>query len=374
MLRIIRPIVVLDEGHKAYSDQARATIANFNPSFVLELSATPKPQHSNILVNVSGKALKDAEMIKLPIVLDTLEREDWQVALERALERLNALAADAATLRGNTNRYIRPILLVRVDRTGRDQRGGGYIHSEDVIEYLTTQRGILREEIKLQTADIKELKGEDLLSETNLTRVIVTKDALREGWDCPFAYVLCLLSTTRANTALTQMIGRVLRQPHAQRTGMESLDRCYIYAKDVSVATAVQDIKGGLESEGMGDLIAEIDTRSGTGLSVKEMTINRRVEFRGMTIMVPTLLHRRADGGYEELDYEANILRYIKWDSLAYGKGAEVDLSAFDPARRATAIVDLDANVSEKHEYSLTGGLVDRPGMARLMLTVVPNP
>ncbi len=52
VLRIVRPVVVLDEGHKAYSDQARATIANLNPSFVLELSATPKPEHSNILINV----------------------------------------------------------------------------------------------------------------------------------------------------------------------------------------------------------------------------------------------------------------------------------------------------------------------------------
>jgi type III restriction enzyme len=375
VLRIVRPVVVLDEGHKAYSDQARATIANLNPAFVIELSATPKPKHSNILVNVPGKALKDEEMIKLPIVLDTVEREDWQVALERALERLDALAADARALRGNTSRYIRPILLVRVDRTGKDQRGGGFIHADDVIEYLTAKRGMLREEIKLQTADVKELRGEDLLLDTNLTRVIVTKDALREGWDCPFAYVLCLLSTTQANTALTQMVGRVLRQPQAQRTGVDSLDRCYVFAKDVSVAKAVEDIKGGLEAEGMSDLVAEIDTGgTGPGQQVKAVTIQRRGEFKGMAIMVPTVLHRRADGGYEELDYEAHVLRHVDWDALTYDQAGQVDLGAFDPAKRATAIVDLDARVEEKHEYLLAGGRIDRPGMARLMLTVVPNP
>ena len=375
VLRIIRPVVVLDEGHKAYSDQARATIANLNPTFVLELSATPKAEHSNILINVSGKALKDAEMIKLPIVLDTVERSDWQVTLERALERLEALAVDAVKLRDNTNRYIRPILLVRVDRTGKDQRGGGYVHAEDVIEYLTMARGMLRDEIKLQTADVKELRGEDLLSDTNLTRVIVTKDALREGWDCPFAYVLCLLSTTQANTALTQMIGRVLRQPYALRTGVDSLDRAYVFAKDVSVAAAVKDIKGGLESEGMSDLVAEIETSAtGPGVPVKSVAIDRRAEFKGMTVMVPTVLHRRADGGYQDLDYEAHVLRYVKWDALKYDKAGEIDLAAFDPARRSTAIVDLDAHVAEKHEYAIAGGKIDRPGMARLMLNVVPNP
>jgi len=373
-LRLIRPIVVLDEGHKAYSDQARATIANLNPSFVLELSATPKAEHSNILVNVSGKALQDEEMIKLPIVLDTVERSDWQVTLENALAQLDALAEDAAHFRANTNRNIRPIMVVRVDRTGNGQRGGGFIHADDVIEYLTVKRGLPRETIKLQTADVKELKGEDLLGETNPTRIIVTKDALREGWDCPFAYVLCLLSTTRADTALTQMIGRVLRQPHAERTGVESLDQCYVFAKDVSVRKAVGDIKTGLEEEGMGDLIAQIKTKdAGPGAAIRPVDIQRRAAFRGMTIMVPSVLHRRGDA-YEELDYEAHVLRHVDWDALSYVKEADrLSLEAFDPAKRATAVLDLSGE-RERHETRLDDGRIDRPGMARMLLSVVPNP
>jgi type III restriction enzyme len=373
-LRLIRPIVVLDEGHKAYSDQARATIANLNPSFVLELSATPKAEHSNILVNVSGKALKDEEMIKLPVELDTVENADWQVTLERSLERLEGLKTDAVHFEHNTGRYIRPILLVRVDRTGKDQRGGGHVHADDVIEYLTAKRGMAREAIKLQTADVKELKGEDLLSETNPTRVIITKDALREGWDCPFAYVLCLLSTTQANTALTQMIGRVLRQPHAQATGVESLDRCFVFARDLTVGAAVARIRDGLHEEGMGDLVAEIVTKGGPGVSAQKVDIPRRAEFKGMAVLVPTVLARRSDGDYEELDYEAHVLRYVDWDALSYPQAATADLKAFDQARHGTAVVDLDADIAEKHEYALAGGRIDRPGMARMMLDVVPNP
>ncbi len=374
-LRLIRPIVVLDEGHKAYSDQARATIANLNPSFVLELSATPKPEHSNILVSVSGKALKDEEMIKLPIELDTVENADWQVTLERALDRLDGLKKDAIGFGHNSGRYIRPILLVRVDRTGKDQRGGDYVHAEDVIEYLTAKRGMMREAIKLQTADVKELRGEDLLSDANPTRVIITKDALREGWDCPFAYVLCLLSTTQANTALTQMIGRVLRQPQATLTGVESLDRCYVFARDLTVASAVEKIRAGLQEEGMGDLGAEIVTKAvGPGVGAKTVTIPRRSEFKGMAVLVPTVLAKRTDGGYQELDYEAHVLRYVNWDALNYPEAAKLDLKAFDQTRRASAVVDLDAEVSEKHEFALAGGKVDRPGMARMMLDVIPNP
>jgi type III restriction enzyme len=107
---------------------------------------------------------------------------------------------------------------------------------------------------------------------------------------------------------------------------------------------------------------------------VKTVTIARRPEFRGMQIMVPTVLHRRADGSYDELDYEAHVLRHVNWDALTYDKANEIDLAAFDPARQSTAIVDLDARVSERHEYALAGGRIDRPGMARMMLNVVPNP
>ena len=129
-------------------------------------------------------------------------------------------------------------MLVRVDRTGKDQRekGGDLVHSEDAFEYLTQKAGVPPEAIRRQTAEIKELKDDDLLSPYCGVRFIVTKDALREGWDCPFAYVLAILSKGTAKTALTQMIGRVLRQPGAMRTGVEALDEAHVFCADVSVA------------------------------------------------------------------------------------------------------------------------------------------
>lgn len=61
-----------------------------------------------------------------------------------------------------------------------------------------------------------ELSVHDLMADTCPVRFLITKAALQEGWDCPFAYVLAVLDVTTAPTALTQMIGRILRQPHAE--------------------------------------------------------------------------------------------------------------------------------------------------------------
>ena len=68
VLKLTQPLVVIDEGHRAYTETAKNALLDFNPRFILELSATPnKKEHkSNVLVSISGELLKKEEMIKLP--------------------------------------------------------------------------------------------------------------------------------------------------------------------------------------------------------------------------------------------------------------------------------------------------------------------
>jgi type III restriction enzyme len=378
-LRIVRPVIVLDEGHRAYSKTARDTLAGLNPRFLLELSATPDRNLSNILVNVSGRALKDEEMIKLPIRLEVEKKTDWKVTLQHAVDRLNELEKQARKFQDERGRYIRPILLVRVDRTGKDQRGGGYIHSEDAAEFLTEKAGIPPEAVRRQTAEVKELKDDDLLSELCPVRVIITKDALREGWDCPFAYVLAILSGGTAKTALTQMIGRVLRQPQAALTHVDSLDQAHVFCADIEVAEAVKRIKEGLEAEGMGDLGSEI-VNGGTGGQLEEIDVKRREAFRGKRIMVPRVLHRDGERKYRDLDYEADVLASIDFETFSYRRADDFKFADYDAASRH--VVELDLAPDEEFglgstmpaSQALDDTVLDRPGLIRRMLDVIPNP
>lgn len=380
VLRIVRPIVVLDEGHHAYGELARETLSTLNPRFVLELTATPKREFSNILVNVSGRALKDEEMIKLPIRLEVAKNLSWQATLQRAVDRLDALEKEARNFQNETNRYIRPILLVRVDRTGKDQRGAGYVHSEDAVEQLTGRLGLSREAVRVQTAEIKELKDDDLLSPYCPVRAIVTKDALREGWDCPFAYVLAILSGGTATTALTQMIGRVLRQPGAERTGRAPLDEAHVFCADTEVGMAVERIKTGLEAEGMGDLGDQIDTGKGKDAPSVEKEIRIRKAFRGSRIMLPRVLHRCGRKEYRELDFEADILPSIDWDAFSWRGAGTLDLADYDKAQRTTLAVDIEdgdgfgLGTSARESEFVPESKLDRPALVRRLLDVVPNP
>jgi type III restriction enzyme len=186
VMRLIRPMVVIDEGHHAYTENALGTIDGFNPSFMLELSATPRvpdgkgASGSNILVDVRGTDLDEAEMIKLPIHVDVRHWTDWQTCLAESVRQLNALQLEADGLQGDTGRYIRPILLVQVERTGKDQIDSGYIHATHVREYLA-QLGFTDRQIREKTSEKDEIGDEELLSPSSEVRVIVTKRSRRVG-------------------------------------------------------------------------------------------------------------------------------------------------------------------------------------------------
>lgn len=389
VLCLVRPVVIIDEGHKAYSDTARETLCGFNPRFMVELSATPNTggrHQSNMLVNVPGRDLKDEEMIKLPINVENEDKGGWKHTLTLAHQKLEELAKEAAQLQTESGRYIRPIMLVRVERTGKEQRDAAFVHAEHAREYLQEKLGVKEEEIRLKTSENDELGDEDLLAENCPVRYIVTKDALREGWDCPFAYVLTILSKTTANTALTQMIGRVLRQPHAQLTNCQALDECYVFTFDQDVNEAVNGVRKGLQDEGMADLAASVKVVGGGGTQrvTKKTTLNRREAFAKLpTIFLPKVLARdeTAVKGYRLLDYDRDILGELDWEAFRYLQADSVNVEEQEKLKRTIARVDLDQKkedeaklfFQEMVDHIPDEGL-DIPFLVRQLLDVVPNP
>jgi len=390
-LRIIRPVVVLDEGHRAISDLAFRTLYGFNPCFVLELTATPQDvqprggrnpregRYSNLLVEVTGRELDREGMIKMPLNLDPRQGNDWKATLNAALAKLNVLDAEARKLRADTGRYIRPIMLIQVERTGADQRQSGHIHADDVKDWLLTA-GFDQAEIAIKTAqqnDLNDPENQDLLSPTNRVRAIVTKQALQEGWDCPFAYVLCSLAASSNLKAMTQLIGRILRQPGALKTGIEALDECHVITHHADTASVVGAIKEGLEQDGLGDLVLRVLQDDKNGSCKTTRAIKRRPAFASTEIYLPKVTIVE-DGEARDLDYETDVLSTIDWrgfdpqeiaeripenaqaaesqlqrirladdgDELFVGEAvaANTEILAFDPAHAVRMISDIVLN------------------------------
>ena len=235
-----QPIVIVDEAHNAKTPLSLSMLKSIRPSCVLDLTATPVPAKTNVLYAVSARELEAEAMIKLPILLAE-HTGGWQDAVRDALLRRTQLEAEAA----HEAEYVRPIALFQA------QDKGGAVTVDVLLQHLTAQSGIAREEIAVATGSMRELDGIDLFDPRCRIRYIVTVDALREGWDCSFAYVLCSLQNLRSNTAVEQLLGRVLRMPYAKRRSSPALNRAYAHVVARSFWDAADALVGSLV-EGMG--------------------------------------------------------------------------------------------------------------------------
>ena len=389
VFKMLRPVVVLDEAHKAYGASKRESNEEFarsinrlDPRTVIELSATPNHGISNLLVDIDGTDLKKEEMIKLPVQVksafrknagSTTWRDDWQYTLQQAVDELNRLDNEASALENTTDRYIRPIAVVRVERTGKDQRDQERIHAEDARDYLK-HLGVPPEAIRVKSAENDELADEDLLSNTCQVRWIITKSALMEGWDCPFAYLLVMLDNTQAQKALTQLVGRVMRQPHAQLTDKEALNQCYVYCNNTDVAVAVKQIKKGLESEGLtglDDQIVGAQTTTETEELLKQ-AMERRDQFRSQVIYLPVVLHKNGDD-WIQLNYQTHILPHIKWSEI---QAPNPNASTAESMVWQSAVVDVGDAPPVYHDdqqphIDKTTSISD---FARRLSDLLPNP
>ncbi|MFN0313954.1 MAG: DEAD/DEAH box helicase [Burkholderiales bacterium] len=376
VLCLARPTVILDEGHTAFSPIRRATLAKFNPSFILELSATPnraREQQSNVLHSVTGVALKREEMVKLPLNLHNAGQGDWKDTLIAAHGELEKLQKLADVERDETGRYVRPILLVRVERTGKDQTEAGKVHANDVRKFLQDRLGAKEGEVAEKSSAEDELSAHDLMADTCPVRFIITKAALQEGWDCPFAYVLAVLDETTAGTALTQMIGRILRQPHAEffPESRAALNQSHVFVHRQNVAEAVGKVREGLSSEGMGDL-GELVRAAGTasaGGNVVTVEVDRRAEFR-RRIFLPRILAREGKG-WRLFDYESDLFPGVPWDALEWAQTADFspdDAASLAHTRVAVDVDQLGPDPKKPLGVAETGAKpdLDFPALARL--------
>ena len=247
VIRLRRPFVIVDEAHNQGSALAVDTLLRFSPSCILELTATPDrtTQPSNVLRSISAATLQGADMIKLPLELAISPQ--WQVALREAINRVRALEKDAADEQKLTGEVINPVVMLI--QAERHVKGQETFTPELVKQHLINDFQIPAESIAIATGSLDEL-GNKRLGDPDFPQFIITIDKLREGWDCPFAYVLFSFRNTTSATAVEQVLGRVLRMPHVVRKQREALNRSYAYVVSDQLAATVANLRDGLVQSG----------------------------------------------------------------------------------------------------------------------------
>lgn len=235
LLHIQRPIVIVDEAHRAVTGLSDTIQERVNPCAVVELTATPRPRN-NTLINVSAREVYDAEMIKLPVRL-RLDPQ-WQATLTRAARQRDQLEDFAA----RDHRYIRPVALYQAQKKNQS------VTVEVLRDFLIDELNIPETQIAVATGSVRDLDGHDLMSRSSNIRHVITVEALKEGWDCPFAYVFASVANVSSNTDAEQLLGRVLRQPYAQRRAQDELNRAYAFISSRTFGETAQALRDGMVS------------------------------------------------------------------------------------------------------------------------------
>lgn len=245
LLALYRPLVIVDEAHNARTSLTFDTLRRIHPAAVIELTATPNISNtngSNVLFHVSASELKAEEMIKLPIVLT--EHQNWQDAVQDSVITRNKLERDAQ----KDPDYIRPITLLQAEPKNKE------VTVEVLKAHLIDELNIDEKKIAVATGNQRELDGIDLFDPQCPIEHIITIEALKEGWDCSFAYVFCSVKQVSSSKDAEQLLGRVLRMPFAKRRVIEDLNRAYAHLATSKFSRAAQELTDTLIAMGFEEM------------------------------------------------------------------------------------------------------------------------
>lgn len=246
VVRSLNPVVIVDESHHATSALSIDMLRNFNPCFVLDLTATPK-EKSNVISFVDAIQLKKENMVKLPVIV--YNRKSQSDVYSDAISIRAKLEAQAKIEQAISGRYTRPIVLFQAQPRNREDST-----TYDKIKDTLIEAGIPSEQIAIKTGDKDEIKNIDLMSAQCPIRYIITVNALKEGWDCPFAYVLATVANRTSAVDVEQILGRVLRLPSTRKFNSNVLNLAYVITSSADFHRTLEKVVDGLQNAGFGDM------------------------------------------------------------------------------------------------------------------------
>mgnify|MGYP001286295995 FL=1 len=245
VIKYLNPVVVVDESHNAESELSVDMLKEINPSFILDLTATPR-NNSNIISFIDALELKKENMVKLPVIV--YNHQDKTEVINSALQLQKRLELQAKDEEKKGGKYIRPIVLFQAQPKNADDNTTFEKLKEKLIELK-----IPEEQIKIKTANLNELKNIDLMDKDCPVRYIITINALKEGWDCPFAYILASLADKSSAVDVEQILGRVLRQPYVMKHNFPLLNLSYVLTASSKFLETLDNIVKGLNKAGFSD-------------------------------------------------------------------------------------------------------------------------
>lgn len=229
------------------ADKSAAVLDRINPTVEIRISATPKTANPKEKVTVYRQDVIAAEMIKKEVVLNPEIELNFSDELElnanlikAALDKRNQIAEAYKAVGSNVN----PLLLIQLPNdTKESMTAEDTAIADQVKKYLEVMCGITTDNHRLAVWLAGEKENlTDLEKPDNLTEVLLFKEAIALGWDCPRAAVLLIFRKLQSDQFTIQTVGRIMRMPEQKHYQKEILNSGYVFtdiAKDkIQIVTA----------------------------------------------------------------------------------------------------------------------------------------
>lgn len=239
-------ILIIDESHHtANSDKSQEITRKLGPKVTIEVSATPQIK-SDYIVPVKIEDVRKEGMIKKEVVvndgfenyvIDKRKSDESadELVLRSAIEKRNELQK---ILEKKENSSVNPLLLIQLP----DNRQGVPDKKEDVLRMLS-RLGYVKDDPRLAIylTGNEKINLDNIEKPENEVEVMLFKQAIALGWDCPRATILVLFRqwTDENITFSIQTLGRVMRMPEHRHYGNDELNRAYLYTSLPDIDTRI---------------------------------------------------------------------------------------------------------------------------------------
>jgi type III restriction enzyme len=260
-----RIVLIIDESHfTAKTETSKNLIEDINPDVILEVSATPHI-HSFYNVLVEFEDVRKEGMIKKEIAINpeldkgkVSDKSPDELVIECALKKRQEMLKLLEKEKSNIN----PLILIQLP----DKKTG-------VIDRQEQITGILRDKFKITTENGKlgiylseeKTNLENIEMPDNDVQVLIFKQAIALGWDCPRAYILVMFRDMQSMDFTIQTVGRIMRMPEFRHYDSEELNKGYVFTNlaDINITEEVaKDYITIYEAKRREDLYSNIDLNS----------------------------------------------------------------------------------------------------------------
>lgn len=323
-------VLIIDEAHKNTDTKITNEIIQYiNPEIILETTATPKNKHYSYSVVMKMEDVVKSGVITKGLKINHKKMTTPDIRNYVLTESLNTLYELEEKIKQSTElgfKSYQPLLLIQIPNNSQEVL--------DEIELFYEEYGLSREKGNLAVYTSKDYTDElDTISNDENVKILIFKQAISEGWDCPRASVLTFVRDPRTHSLTVQTIGRIMRMVHRKHypEAFEMLNYGYVFAEDDT-----NTVLNNIQSETMDtvylsnalkkDLLEGLELNNfkitkwkqkGTVSTIRILRALHNVDWKSLLNLNPTITWALTQGEIDSVKFDANEEITIHKEELA---------------------------------------------------------